>query len=408
MKIAPVFHQLRTASWARPVLVHTGQHYDPQMSDVFWRELGLPSPDLHLGVGSGTHAEQTAGVMLAYERVCLERRRPGSSSSAMSTPPPLARWSRKNCACRSPISKPGCAAATGQCRRRSTGSSPTRFPICCGPPRPTPTKTSARRRGAGKDRTGRQHHDRLVRDAAAADRRAPLRRASLGLTPNRITPSSRCTGRPMSTTRRCCRPVVAQICVGRGKAAAGVSDASAHPPPPGRIRPAGQARSRRWSIEPLGYIEFMSLVSGARACDYRFRRRPGGDDLSRHSVPDRARDDRAPDHDFRRDQSPGADPADRQRGRKRARRAMVSQWTAGAMGRKDRGAGRRFAAGADRCRLGEFRVRTRIAKGSAPAAVRLSAELRLMPARPSLRRLQISRNSSICPAVVTCQSKSSA
>src|SRR5215213_7692709 len=73
MKIAPVFHQLKTASWARPVLIHTGQHYDPQMSDVFWRELGLPSPDLHLGVGSGTHAEQTAGVMLAYERVCLER-----------------------------------------------------------------------------------------------------------------------------------------------------------------------------------------------------------------------------------------------------------------------------------------------------------------------------------------------
>jgi UDP-N-acetylglucosamine 2-epimerase (non-hydrolysing) len=74
MKIAPLFHQLKMADWARPVLIHTGQHYDPQMSDVFWRDLGLPAPDLHLGVGSGTHAEQTAGVMLAYERVCLERR----------------------------------------------------------------------------------------------------------------------------------------------------------------------------------------------------------------------------------------------------------------------------------------------------------------------------------------------
>ena len=73
MKIAPLFHQLKTADWARPVLIHTGQHYDPQMSDVFWRELGLPAPDLHLGVGSGSHAEQTAGVMLAYERVCLAR-----------------------------------------------------------------------------------------------------------------------------------------------------------------------------------------------------------------------------------------------------------------------------------------------------------------------------------------------
>jgi UDP-N-acetylglucosamine 2-epimerase (non-hydrolysing) len=73
MKIAPLFHQLKTVSWARPVLVHTGQHYDPQMSDVFWRELGLPAPDLHLGVGSGSHAEQTAGVMVAYEQVCIER-----------------------------------------------------------------------------------------------------------------------------------------------------------------------------------------------------------------------------------------------------------------------------------------------------------------------------------------------
>ena len=73
MKIAPLFHRLKGIDWARPVLVHTGQHYDPQMSDVFWRELGLPAPDLHLGVGSGSHAEQTAGVMLAYERVCLSR-----------------------------------------------------------------------------------------------------------------------------------------------------------------------------------------------------------------------------------------------------------------------------------------------------------------------------------------------
>ena len=74
MKIAPLFHRLKATDWARPVLVHTGQHYDPQMSDVFWRELALPAPDLHLGVGSGSHAEQTAGVMLAYERVCLKRK----------------------------------------------------------------------------------------------------------------------------------------------------------------------------------------------------------------------------------------------------------------------------------------------------------------------------------------------
>ena len=73
MKIAPLFHRLREESWAKPVLIHTGQHYDPQMSEVFWRELDLPAPEFHLGVGSGSHAEQTAGVMLAYERVCRDR-----------------------------------------------------------------------------------------------------------------------------------------------------------------------------------------------------------------------------------------------------------------------------------------------------------------------------------------------
>jgi UDP-N-acetylglucosamine 2-epimerase (non-hydrolysing) len=72
MKVAPLFHQLQRTDWARPLLVHTGQHYDPEMSDVFWRELALPQPRFHLGIGSGTHAEQTAGVMLAYERVCLD------------------------------------------------------------------------------------------------------------------------------------------------------------------------------------------------------------------------------------------------------------------------------------------------------------------------------------------------
>src|SRR5436190_5825956 len=71
MKVAPLFHALRKTNWARPLLVHTGQHYDYQMSEVFLRELGLPAPDLHLRIGSGTHAEQTSGVMLAYERICL-------------------------------------------------------------------------------------------------------------------------------------------------------------------------------------------------------------------------------------------------------------------------------------------------------------------------------------------------
>ena len=70
MKVAPLFHALHGQSWCRLRLVHTGQHYDKNMSDAFFHDLKLPPPDLNLGVGSGSHAEQTANVMLAYEAVC--------------------------------------------------------------------------------------------------------------------------------------------------------------------------------------------------------------------------------------------------------------------------------------------------------------------------------------------------
>ena len=72
MKVAPLYHELKKQGWAQPLLVHTGQHYDANMSGTFLETLNLPKPDIHLHVGSGSHAEQTAGVMLAYEKVCLE------------------------------------------------------------------------------------------------------------------------------------------------------------------------------------------------------------------------------------------------------------------------------------------------------------------------------------------------
>ena len=75
MKIAPLYHALRNeAGWAKPVIVHTGQHYDYAMSAAFFADLKLPDPDHNLEIGSGTHAEQTAGVMIAYERLCLQSR----------------------------------------------------------------------------------------------------------------------------------------------------------------------------------------------------------------------------------------------------------------------------------------------------------------------------------------------
>ncbi len=74
MKIAPLYHALRKEVWANPVIVHTGQHYDLNMSDVFFKDLDLPKPDIHLGIGSGSHAEQTGKVMIAYEKVLLKHR----------------------------------------------------------------------------------------------------------------------------------------------------------------------------------------------------------------------------------------------------------------------------------------------------------------------------------------------
>ncbi|MDQ6647169.1 MAG: UDP-N-acetylglucosamine 2-epimerase (non-hydrolyzing) [Pseudomonadota bacterium] len=70
MKVAPLFHALQEQPWCRLRMVHTGQHYDQNMSEAFFRDLNLPSPDLHLGVGSGSHARQTADVMLAYDESC--------------------------------------------------------------------------------------------------------------------------------------------------------------------------------------------------------------------------------------------------------------------------------------------------------------------------------------------------
>lgn len=74
MKVAPLYHALAREQWCRPRIVHTGQHYDQKMSDAMFRDLGLPEPHLNLGVGSGSHAEQLGGVMIAYERALAGER----------------------------------------------------------------------------------------------------------------------------------------------------------------------------------------------------------------------------------------------------------------------------------------------------------------------------------------------
>ncbi len=75
MKVAPIYAEMKRRSAAfEPVIVHTGQHYDAAMSDAFFNDLGMPKPDVYLGVGSGSHAVQTARIMTEFEPVLLEQR----------------------------------------------------------------------------------------------------------------------------------------------------------------------------------------------------------------------------------------------------------------------------------------------------------------------------------------------
>jgi len=73
MKMAPLYGYLKSKNLPL-ILVHTGQHYDKNMSNVFFDELGMPKPDIYLGVGSGSHAKQTAQIMVDFEEICEENK----------------------------------------------------------------------------------------------------------------------------------------------------------------------------------------------------------------------------------------------------------------------------------------------------------------------------------------------
>ncbi|KVW94651.1 non-hydrolyzing UDP-N-acetylglucosamine 2-epimerase [Thiobacillus denitrificans] len=74
MKIAPIVRALNQHGGLRFKIVHTGQHYDREMNEVFFEELGIPAPDVFMGAGGGSHAEQTAKIMLGFEQLCLAER----------------------------------------------------------------------------------------------------------------------------------------------------------------------------------------------------------------------------------------------------------------------------------------------------------------------------------------------
>jgi UDP-N-acetylglucosamine 2-epimerase (non-hydrolysing) len=74
MKIAPIVRALQGHPRLAFKIIHTGQHYDREMNEVFFEELGIPAPDVFMGAGGGSHAEQTAKIMLGFEQLCLAER----------------------------------------------------------------------------------------------------------------------------------------------------------------------------------------------------------------------------------------------------------------------------------------------------------------------------------------------
>ena len=74
MKIAPIIRAIERDGRLQYKLIHAGQHYDRDMNDVFFDELGIPQPDVFMGCGGGTHAQQTAKIMVGFEELCTQSR----------------------------------------------------------------------------------------------------------------------------------------------------------------------------------------------------------------------------------------------------------------------------------------------------------------------------------------------
>jgi UDP-N-acetylglucosamine 2-epimerase (non-hydrolysing) len=282
MKVAPLWHALTAADDFEPVLIHTGQHYDVNMSDAIFADLRLPEPDHHLGVGSGSHAEQTGGVMIAMRRWPGPPTRLAGRGRRRQLHRRL-RDGRGKLRFQWCISKRGSAAATGACRRRSTGSSPTPFRTCCGRPRPTRREPPAE--GVPDERIARVGN--IMLDSFELVRPAiepPMLRASSGC-PAEAMGVVTLHRPPMSTSRRSwsgwSRPAAVQ------KRLPLVFPV--HPRTAQRLAASGFDVKLRTAglrlIEPQPYVRFMSLVTGVRRAVTDSGGNSGRNHLSRHPVP---------------------------------------------------------------------------------------------------------------------------
>jgi UDP-N-acetylglucosamine 2-epimerase (non-hydrolysing) len=130
MKVAPVMGALKPYPKIKQTLIHTWQHYDTNMSDIFFQRLEIPAPDVNLGVGSGSRARQTAEIVTRFEPIVLERKPDlvlvyGAVNSTVAAALVCSKlliqatW------------RLGCAPETGQCWKKLIGWSRTSWPICC-------------------------------------------------------------------------------------------------------------------------------------------------------------------------------------------------------------------------------------------------------------------------------------
>jgi hypothetical protein len=168
MKIAPIASELaRRGEEFEHVLVHTGQHYDRELSEIFLEELGIGEPDFALGVGSGSHAQQTAGVMERLEPVLLETEPnvvlvPGDVNSTLAAALTAALLVLIGHAAT-------CAPSIGRCRRRSTACRRSAVPAALHPltggaRQPRSPKASAKvpsTTSGTHDRLARRHAERI-------------------------------------------------------------------------------------------------------------------------------------------------------------------------------------------------------------------------------------------------------
>ena len=105
MKIAPIVRALQAHGGLKFKIIHTGQHYDREMNEVFFEELGIPQPDVFMAAGGGSHAQQTGKIMVAFEEFCQAE--PPDAVLVVGDVNSTLAWTCRRCADRLPHVPPG-------------------------------------------------------------------------------------------------------------------------------------------------------------------------------------------------------------------------------------------------------------------------------------------------------------